>query len=184
MNRIFDLIAVVCVAVVVLLPKASVEARPAVQADKIDDAAASRMAELEETLAQNKMTSTPNEPAAIELAQLYLRVERPDWALIALADVEAASASARTWLLRSTAHAERLEAALSVAASKSGLLACKTHGCPADVEAKLHIIAAPMQALLDQNIDPKTDPQRAKEAVGKVLHATHPSSGQTTDGKK
>jgi hypothetical protein len=174
MNRIFDVIAVVCVAVVVLLPKASVEARPAVHTDKLDDVAASRMAELEETLAQNKLSGSSNEAAAVELAQLYLRVERPDWTLVALSDVEAASASARTWLVRATAHAERLEAALSVAATKSGLLACKEHGCPSDVEAKLHIIAAPMQALLDQNIDPKTDPQRAKEAVGKVLHATHP----------
>jgi len=179
MNRAFDLIAVVCVAVVVLLPKASVDARPAVQADKVDASDATRMAELEESLARN----AANEAVAMELAQLYLRTERPDWALVTLSGFDAATASARTWLLRATAHAERLEAALAVAATKSGLAVCNGHGCPSDVSARLQLIAGPMQALLDENIDPKAEPQRAKEAVGKVLHSTRPGA-VGTDGKK
>jgi hypothetical protein len=173
MNRAFDLIAVVCVAVVVLLPKASVDARPALQADKVDSNDLTRIAELEESLARNPA----NETVAVELAHFYLRAERPDWALITLSPFDPATASARTWLLRATAHAERLEPALAVAASKSGQLVCKNHGCASDVGARLQVIAAPMQALLDDNIDPRTDPQRAKEAVGKALHATKPGTG-------
>src|SRR5262245_32466528 len=99
MNRIFDLIAVVATAIVVLLPKASVEARPALSADPLD---LTRVAALEEQLAQ----APDRESIADDLAEMYLRLEHADWALIALASFAPASSSARTWLLRATAHAE------------------------------------------------------------------------------
>jgi len=86
------------------------------------------------------------------------------------------TATAKLWLLRATAHAERLEPALTVAATNAGTVACTTRGCPPEVTARLTVIAAPMQALLDENIDPRTDPARAKAAVGKVLHSTRPTA--------
>ncbi len=168
MNRLFDLIAVVCVAIVVLLPKASIEARPALSADPIELA---RVGALEDALAQ----APDHEPTAVELAEQYLRRERPDWALVTLSAFSAATASAKLSLLRATAHAERLEAAAAVAAVHDGEAACAARGCPPQVAARLQLILGPMQALVDLKIDPRVDPQRAKEAVGKALHATHPA---------
>lgn len=180
MNRIFDLIAVVITAIVVLLPKASVEARPALAADPLDLA---RVAALEEGLAQQADGSPGREAVADDLAEMYLRLERPDWALVTLSASSPESASARTWLLRATAHAERLEAKLAVDATEAGRRACDRAGCAPQVRARLDLIAAPMQALVDGKIDPRTDPQRAKEAVGKALHSTRPMP-PSAPGKK
>lgn len=166
MNRVFDLIAVAGIAIVVLLPKASVEARPALAADSFES---SRVASLEDAFAR----APTSEPAAIELAELYLRLEHPDWALVTLSQFAGKDASARLSLLRATAHAERLEAGLAVAAVKEGQSVCESRGCPPQVGARLTVIGGPMQALVDQGIDPYKDPARAKEAVGKVLHSTH-----------
>lgn len=172
MNRIFDLIAVIGVAVVVLLPKASVDARPALSGDPGDLA---RVAQLEETLSR-----TPDDEAtAVALAELYLRLEHPDWALVTLSRFDGRSASAKLSLLRATAHAERLSPGPALAASRDGNAACETRGCPPDIAARLSVIAAPMQALVDQGIDPTRDPQKAKEAVGKVLHSTRPAKPAT-----
>lgn len=168
MNRLFDLIAVGCVAVVVLLPKASVDARPALSGDPAD---VNRVAMLEDALAREPN----NEANAVDLAELYLRLEHPDWALIALAPFAAKDASGRTSLVRATAHAERLEAAQALSAIKAGQSACESHPCAPLVVARLSVIGAPMQALVDEHVDPRVEPQRAKDIVGKILHATRPN---------
>jgi len=166
MNRLFDVIAVFCVAVVVLLPKASVEAKPALNADATQE---SRIAGLEDTLARDPH----NEAVAIELADAYVEVERPDWALATLSGFAGDTSSARVSLVRATAHADRLEAVAAVKAIHEGEAACAAHGCPQIVAARLQLIGAPMQALVDGKIDPHKDLLRAQEAVGKALHSTH-----------
>ena len=108
MNRIFDLIAVCCVAVVVLLPTASVDARPALLPDKIDIVELNRVSALEESYAQSRASGAPSQSIAIDLAEMYLRLEHPDWALVALSDFPVDVAGGKLWLLRATAHAERL----------------------------------------------------------------------------
>jgi hypothetical protein len=165
MNRLFDVIAVCCVAVVVLLPKASVEAKPALSADIGQE---SRVAALEDAFAR----SPNNEAIAVELSDLYLEVERPDWALVALSGFSGATSSARVSLVRATAHAERLEADAAVSAVREGEAICASRGCPQIVASRLALIGAPMQALVDGKIDPHKDLVRAKEAVGKALHST------------
>jgi len=169
MNRLFDLIAVGCVAIVVLLPKASVDARPALQGDARDLA---RVAALQDALVRDPLS----EPTATELAELHLRLEHPDWALITLSGFSGKDASAKLSLLRATAHAERLDAAASILAIEEGRKACEARGCSPVVAARMAVIAAPMQALVDQKVDPRTDPQRAKEIVGKALHSTRPGA--------
>jgi hypothetical protein len=42
------------------------------------------------------------------------------------------------------------------------------------VRARAGLIGAAMRTLADQNIDPAKDPQRAKEAVYRVLHPSRP----------
>ncbi len=171
MNRVFDLVAVGCLAVVVLMPRASVEARPALSADATYTA---RVATLEDSLARDPK----NETAAAELAELYLQLEHPDWALIVLASFPQQNTTARIQLARATAHAERLEAPAALAAIKEGQSTCAKSACPPLVVARLSVIGAPMQALVDEKVDPQLDPQKAKAIVGRVLHSTTPSVGK------
>jgi hypothetical protein len=165
MNRLFDVIAVFCVAVVVLLPKASVDAKPALN---VDTAQESHIAALEDSFARDPR----NETVAVELADSYLEAERPDWALVTLSGFAGDASSARVSLVRATAHADRLEADAAVKAIHEGEAACAAHGCPPIVASRLQLIGAPMQALVDAKIDPHKDLLRAKEAVGKALHST------------
>jgi hypothetical protein len=172
MNRLFDLIAVACIAFVVLLPKASVRARPALDAEPSD---LQRVSSLEDALVRAPRDSPDREDIATDLADAYLQLERPDWALVTLAAFPAASSSARLSLVRATAYADRLDAQGAVAATTAGRAACDQRGCPDVVSARLQIIEQPMKALLDAHIDPRKDQQRAKQIVGQILHNTRPS---------
>ena len=77
MARLFDLIAVLIVAVVVLLPQPSIQAYPAAQGDQAD---LDRLATLEDAHGQRP----EDVQIAVELARAYLQVEQPAWALVAL----------------------------------------------------------------------------------------------------
>src|SRR4051812_1068503 len=100
MARVLDLIAVIAVAVVLLLPKGSLKAGRALDADPIE---MTRVGALEDAL-----FADPEDPArAIELADEYLSLHHPDWALETLSRY-GAHADPRVHLVRATAHAERL----------------------------------------------------------------------------
>ena len=175
MNRLFDLVAVAAVAFVVLLPKASVQARPALD---VDVAESSRVALLEDAVTRDPT----NDEAACNLAEAYLGLDHPDWALVTLSRFPGATSSARVSLLRGTAYADRLEPALAVEATTAGRAVCEAKGCPTVVAARLSVIEAPMKALADQHIDPRKEQQRAREIVGKTIHSTHapaPTSAPT-----
>ncbi len=167
MSRIFDLSAVAAVAVVVLLPKASLEARPALTGAKIE---LDRIAELEDL----HFVDATNVDRAGDLAEAYLGLLHPDWALQTLASF-GDSPDVRIHLLRATAHAERLEAQATVDEAARGRAACDALGarCNPSLRIRLDVIANPMQALLDQKIDPHQNPKEAADAVSKVLHSTH-----------
>src|SRR5438067_10763985 len=107
MPRVLDLLAVLAVAVVLLLPKASITAQPAVAGDPIE---VDRLAELQDRHAR----SPADVGAALELADGFLSILRADWALATLARY-GDSADYRVHLRRATAHAERLESAQAVA---------------------------------------------------------------------
>src|SRR5215510_12453010 len=102
MSRLFDLLAVVAVAVVVLLPKASLEAKPALTGSKIE---LDHIAELEDL----HFVDPSNVDRANELAEAYLGLLHPDWALATLAAFGDSPKDVRVHILRATARAERLE---------------------------------------------------------------------------
>jgi hypothetical protein len=169
MGRLFDLIAVAAVAVVVLLPKGSVEAKAALVGDKIE---LDRIAVAEDA----RYAEPDNVDAALELAQSYLQMDHPDWALATLQGFSARG-DHRVHLLRATAFAERLQAAEAVAESQRALAACDAEGpvrCDATARVRIGVIAGPMQALVDAKIDATQNPLAARQAVGKVLHTTKP----------
>jgi hypothetical protein len=183
MTRIFDLVAVIAVAVVLLLPKPGLVAHRALDADPIDVA---KVAELEDAV----LVAPESAAAAVELADQYLRLGHPDWTLASLArfgepsgevsgklrgELSGASVTPRVHLVRATAHAERLEAEAAVAEVRAGLAACDRQACSANDRIRLEVIGAPMQALLDEGIDPYKDPKKAREAAARVLHSAKAS---------
>jgi hypothetical protein len=173
MSRVLDLIAVVAVAIVLLLPKPSLEAKPALTGEKIE---VDRVAALEDA----HFAAPDDVERALALAGAYLDLSHPDWALATL-EPFTARRDHRVHLLRATAHAERLEARACVDEAARGVLACDAEGekCnPAD-RVRFGVISNSMQALLDLKIDPRKSPLEAREAVSKVLHSTRP---QTTTG--
>jgi hypothetical protein len=167
LSRIVDLIAVAAVAVVVLLPSGSLVAKPALVGDKIE---LDRVAALEDA----RFLAPDDIETSLALADAYLRAEHPDWALETTAQFTDAG-DHRVHLARATAYAERLQAGEAVAAAQRAYDACDRQGgekCGSAARVRIGLVAAPMQALIDQNIDPRKDPKRARAAVAAVLHAT------------
>jgi hypothetical protein len=171
LSRAFDLIAVAAVAVVLLLPKASLKAKPALVGEKVE---LDRIAALEDAL----YAEPESVDAAVALSDAYLRLLHPDWVLSTL-DRFSSKGDHRVHLMRATAHAERLEAEACMAETQRGLAACDAAGpakCPEAIRTKFSVISSAMKALVDQDIDPHKNPQKAREAVSGVLHATKASS--------
>jgi hypothetical protein len=170
MSRIIDLIAVFAVAIVVLLPKPSVKAHPALAGEPLE---LDRLAELEDARYQRPDDVEP----ALALAEEHLSFLRSDWALMTLAGF-ASRPDFRVHMTLATAHAERLEADQVVAEAAlvekdcaeadAGRAAPK---CPPGTLAKVGLIRQSMQVLLDGKIDPAKDPVAARDAVSKVLHS-------------
>jgi hypothetical protein len=166
MRRIVDVVAVAAVAVVLLLPKPSVDAHVALVGDKVE---LDHIAALEDA----RFAEPDDASHAVALADAYLGLLHPDWALATTAQF-ASTKDHRVHLVRATARAERLEGAECVDESNQGLAACDAEGaqeCPPAVRIRFNLISSAMQALVDQGIDPRKDPKRARQAVAEVLHA-------------
>jgi hypothetical protein len=175
MSRAFDLIAVIAVAVVLLLPKGSLQAQRALATGdgpaQVDRMTLTRLSALEDAA----YAQPGDAQRAVELADGYLAVGHPDWALATLAAF-GPGAPHTVHLVRATAHAERLEPRAAVDEVSGGLAACDVEKCPEAERIRLRLIAGPMQALVDAGVDPYADPKRAKEVVARTLHATKASS--------
>jgi hypothetical protein len=167
LSRIVDLIAVAAVAVVVLLPSGSLVAKPALVGDKIE---LDRVAALEDA----RFAHPDDRERALALADAYLHAVHPEWALETTAQF-ADGSDHRVHLARATAYAERLQAPEAVAEAARAYAACDKQGpaiCTPTARVRIGVVAAPMQVLVDQHIDPRKDPQAARAAVTGVLHAT------------
>jgi hypothetical protein len=168
-TRALDLLAVIAVAVVLLLPKASLEASPALDPADVHKVDRDRVGALEDAVA----IAPADEARVVALADAYLRLEHPDWALAVTAHLgPGAGPSLR--LLRATARAERLEARLALLEVDLGLEACArpSSGCDETTRVRFGVLQAGMKALVDGGIDPASQPVKAREAVAGVLHTT------------
>lgn len=163
MRRVVDILAIAAVAVVLLVPQPSVVAQPALAGDPME---LDRLAALEDARYRHPGEIEP----ALRLADEFLSFMRADWALMTL-DEFAGRGDWRVHLLRATARAERLEAKQAIEEAKLGEQACAAAKCPAGDAAKLGLMRAAMQALVDENIDPAKEPQKARNAVSRVLHS-------------
>ena len=171
MTRLIDFIVVLAVAVVVLLPRPSVEARAALVGEPID---LDRVAELQDDL----FRQPDDVDTAIKLAQAYLPFQRADWSLQVLGRF-ASRSDHRVHLMRAVAFAERLEPAAVVESCRRVEAACADAvagkpgsgpPCSDGASAKATLLKQAMQSLIDAQVDPLKDPAKAKELVYKALH--------------
>jgi hypothetical protein len=173
LSRLLDLLALLALAVVLLLPKASVEARPALAGAPVE---LDRVARLQDDLER----APDSLDAALALGDALLGQLRADWCIATLAPFVAkeragqAKVDGRLHLMLATARAERLESAESVAEAKLVEQACAeaegTPRCPAGTSARLTLVRDAMQAIVERGIDPQKDPNAAKSEVMRVLH--------------
>src|SRR5690242_15178407 len=131
MRRIVDVVAVAAVAVVLLLPKPSVDAHVALVGDKVE---LDHIAALEDA----RFAEPDSTVHAVELADAYLGLLHPDWALATTSQF-ASTPDHRVHLVRATARAERLEGPECLDETKLGLSACDAEGaqkCPPQVRVR------------------------------------------------
>lgn len=166
MGRAIELLLMGLAALVVLLPRPTLDAEPALKAKPI---------ELENVAAlEDAHSGRPDDvEAACNLADAYLDFDHPEWTLQTLAGYLDKKVP-RVHLLRAIAHADRLEVAAGLEETKRGLKLCDELGaqCSAVLRQKLELIQKPLQALIDKNVDPAKDPLAARNAVGQALRAT------------
>ncbi len=175
--RFADVVAVAAVAVVVLMPSGSLVAKAAMVGDRVE---LDRVAVLEDA----RFAEPDSVERALALGDAYLRSDHPDWALATTAQFVDAG-DYRVHLLRATAWADRLQAPEAVAETTRGYAACDQEGptkCDATARVRIGLVAGPMQALVDGNIDPRKDPKGARDAVRSVLHATKTRDLMKHDG--
>lgn len=165
MSRIIDLLAVVAVAVVLLLPKPSIRARPAFRGEPLE---LDRLAEL-----QDQRYRHPEDIDATLALTDAMGDQHPEWTIAAL-DRFASRNDYRVHLQLATAHADRLELEGAVAESDRVENLCtsgtSTPPCPPGTLARISLVRQTMQVLIDQKVDPAKDPLKAREEVTKARH--------------
>ena len=165
MSRIIDLLAIVAVAGVLLLPKPSIQARPAFRGQPLE---LDRLAELQD----QRYRHPEDVDATLALADA-LGDQHPEWSLAAL-DRFASRNDYRVHLELATAHADRLELERAVAESDRVEALCSsgtsTPPCTPGTLARIGLIRQTMQVLIDHKVDPAKDPVKAREEVTKARH--------------
>jgi hypothetical protein len=171
MKRLFDIFALAALAVVVLMPRPGVEVKAAVE--KLDGATQQRIAELQAALLHDPQ----NLEAAIEVAEIYRTIHRPEWATATLGPFrERAAADYRVFFGIAMAQAERFELAEAHQAMGRALAACaKNQGpvrCGPAPEARMRMVQMGLQRVMDSKIDPREHPEVVAEAMYGSLRAT------------
>lgn len=161
-----DLFALAVVALVVFFPSPTINAYPALQADRTN---LDRVA-----LLQDAVYRRPDDAAAAaELARAYLDVEQPAFALGTLHPF-LRGGDYRAHQVAAYAYATVLMPREAQAEAEAGLAACDAAPgtCPETTRIRLGYLQQMMKKLVDAGIDPKHDPSRARRLVAESLHAT------------
>lgn len=171
MVRFFEVMLLGLAALVVLLPRPSLDAEPALRASAIELEEVARL--------EDARTAKPDDvDVACDLADAYLRYDHPEWSLQTL-DKFGDKKAPRVHLLRAIARADRFDVQVGLDEARRGLQLCKESpaSCPELIRQKLEVVEKPLAALIASGVDPRKDPLAARTAVGKALHVT---KGATT----
>ena len=171
MKKFFDLFALGALAVVVLMPRPGVEVKAAVE--NLDGATQQRIAELQAVLLRDPQ----NLEVAVEVADIYRTVHRPEWALATLGPFrERAAADYRVFFGIAMAQAERFELADAHGAMGRALAACAKNAGPVSCgpapEARMRMVQMGLQRVMDSKIDPRQHPEVVAEAMYGSLRST------------
>ena len=142
-----------------------------------------RVAEL-----QTQLLATPgNVPAALELADIFMDLRHPDWALASLEGaLDAHPDDHRLHHLASLALADHFEPAYAYAEAQKALTLCESGSsvvCGEAERGRLDILKSTLERI--RNMDMRRDPNSAKEALIKALRLTFlPKKVAEKPGKK
>ncbi len=167
-TRVLDLAILLLLAVAILLPRPDVKVKPVLPPDP---AVRQRVAEL-----QSEILATPgNVPAALELADIFMDLRHPDWALASLEGaLDAHPDDHRLHHLASLALADHFEPAHAYTEAGKALTLCESGSAVACGEAergRLDLLKSTLERI--KNMDMRRDPNSAKEQLIKALRLTY-----------
>ncbi len=166
-TRVLDLAILLLLAAAILMPRPDVKIKPALPPDP---AMRQRVAEL-----QTQLLATPgNVAATLELADVFMDMRHPDWALASLAGaLDAHSDDHRLHHLASLALADHFEPAYAYAEAQRALALCEAGSSVACGEAehgRLDLLKSTLERI--KNMDMRRDPNSAKKALIEGLRLT------------
>ena len=164
MFRILDVLALALAALVVLMPKPGIKTRPGL--DGLDEAQRARSADLE-----RQRAARPDDVAvAVDLAELYLRGHRPEWALQTLSPLSGRP-DHRVGLGLAMAHADRYELHQAKRALDLASGACpRDAACGEPAQARLLLFHRSFDRVVAEGVRFDDDPHRARELILEGLH--------------
>ena len=179
-TRVLDLAILLLLAAAILMPRPDVKIKPALPPDA---AMRQRVAEL-----QTQLLATPgNAAAALELADVFMDLRHPDWALASLAGaLDGHPDDHRLHHLASLALADHFEPGYAYAEAQKALTLCESGSSVACGEAergRLDLLKSALERI--KNMDMRRNPNSAKEALIKGLRLTFiPKKAAQKPGKK
>jgi hypothetical protein len=168
-TRVLDVLVLLLLATLLIMPRANVTVKAALT---LPPERRERVAEL-----QAHLLGAPDDvPAAIELADLFLDSNRPDWALATIGGVLSLhDDDYRLHLRRALAYADRFESAPAFAAADRALTLCNATPARAGVppcdeapRARLNLLHSTLQRI--KGVDMRNNPALAKEKIFEGLH--------------
>jgi hypothetical protein len=167
-TRILDIVVVMLMAAVVVLPRPDAHVQQALAADATDR---DRVAELQTTLLAAPAEAGP----ALELADIFLDSQHPDWALAALsAPLAAHPDDHRLHSRRSLALAQFFAAAPAYVSAARALELCRAGSaapCGEGERTRLELLVSTLDRVKD--LDMRTDPNTAKDRIIKALRPAY-----------
>ena len=167
-TRVLDLAILLLLAAAILMPRPDVKVKPALPPDP---AMRARVAEL-----QTQLLATPgNVPAALELADIFMDLRHPDWALASLEGaLDAHPDDHRLHHLASLALADHFEPGYAYAEAQKASTLCESGSsvvCGEAEHGRLDLLKSALERI--RNMDMRRDPNSAKEALIKALRLTY-----------
>ena len=178
-TRVLDLAILLLLAAAILMPRPDAKVKPALPPDS---AMRQRVAEL-----QTELLATPgNAPAALELADIFMDLRHPDWALASLAGaLDAHPDDHRLHHLASLALADHFEPGHAYTEAQKALTLCESGSavtCGEAERGRLDLLKSTLERV--KNMDMRRDPNSAKEQLIKALRLTYiPKKAAPKPGK-
>ena len=178
-TRVLDLAILLLLAAVILIPRPDAKIKPALPPDP---ATRQRVSEL-----QTQLVAAPgNAAAALELADIFMDLRHPDWALASLEGaLDAHPDDHRLHHLASLALADHFEPGYAYAEAQKALMLCASGSSVACGEAersRLDLLRSTLERI--KNMDVRRDPNAAKIELFKGLRLTFiPKKGKTGEKK-